>query len=344
MPTVRQIASRAGVSKTTVSLVLNNKEGVSDELRQRVRDALYELESISLAQSTDRINLSSESKPTSVVLLHSFISSVQFFKELLQGIQAAADRYQIQLRLVSMNAVEHETLGSHLYFADPHLKPDGVLVIAAGKYELLIGQLRKLQIPYVLVGGPSFDDSINMVTPNEVDAGYCATRYLLDLGHRAIAFVSAHLTSRYPLDRLKGYKMALQEKGIEPQEQWVAVGHQAAPLQRILNDCPEVTAVIFANQAIAMTGLPAIQAAGYSIPDQLSVIVIDDTSDVRLFTPPLTTVTFPLYQEGFWSVRMLVDMIHDPEIENFQIMFRVKVVERESCAPPHSQPIGQPMK
>jgi DNA-binding LacI/PurR family transcriptional regulator len=152
------------------------------------------------------------------------------------------------------------------------------------------------------------------------------------------------LTSRYPLDRLKGYKMALQEKGIEPQEQWVAVGHQAAPLQRILNDCPEVTAVIFANQAIAMTGLPAIQAAGYSIPDQLSVIVIDDTSDVRLFTPPLTTVTFPLYQEGFWSVRMLVDMIHDPEIENFQIMFRVKVVERESCAPPHSQPIGQPMK
>lgn len=334
MPTVREIASRAGVSKTTVSLVLNNKDGVSDELRQRVRDTLREMDSQTNGKILPTRETQPEGGPLSIALLHSSgMEATQFFRDILQGIQAAVDRYQAQLRLISLSS-ENQDLSKHLYFKDRQLRPDGILMVESRFADIAFPQLQKLRVPAAVVGSPSDNLSVPSTIPNEIDEGYRATRYLLEMGHRDIGFVFARLQARYAHERLQGYKQALQDYGVEPLDRWIEVSETDSAVRRILANSPEITALMFSNQAAARVGLPVIQAMGYAIPERLSVIMFDETDEAPHHDPPLTTVAYPLYQEGYWAVRMLLDLLREPEMTHFQITFRAKIIERASCAPP----------
>jgi DNA-binding LacI/PurR family transcriptional regulator len=334
MPTVREIASRAGVSKTTVSLVLNNRDGVSDALRQRVRDALREMENQANGKTLSIRELQPEGGPLSIGLLHSSgMEATQFFRDILQGIQAAVDRYQAQLRLISFSS-ENQDLTKHLYFKDETLRPDGILMVESRFADLAFPQLQKLGVPTALVGSPSYNLAIAATAPNEIDEGCRAARYLLEMGHRNIGFVFARLQARYAHERLQGYKQALQEYGIEPPDRWIAVSEDDSAVRRVLADSPEITAILLSNQAAARVSLPAVHKIGYGIPERLSVLVFDDTDEARAHDPPLTTVAYPLFEEGFWAVRMLLDLLREPQMEHFHITFRAKIIERASCAPP----------
>ncbi len=336
MPTVREIASRAGVSKTTVSLVLNNKDGVSDVLRQRVHNALREFDDHTNGKTSNARELQSEGGPLSIALLHSSgMEATQFFRDILQGIQAAVDRYQAQLRLISF-ASENQDITKHLYFKDDTLRPDGILMVEARFADLAFPQLQKLHVPTAMVGSPSYNLAMPAAIPNEIDEGYRATRYLLEMGHRNIGFVFARLQARYAKERLQGYQQALQEFGVEPLDRWIAVGETDSVARSVLTRSPEITAIMFSNQAAARVGLPVIQAMGYAIPERLSVLVFDETDEAPTYNPPLTTVAYPLHLEGFWAVRMLLDLLREPQMENFQVTFRAKIIERASCAPPLS--------
>jgi len=119
-------------------------------------------------------------------------------------------------------------------------------------------------------------------------------------------------------------------------ERWVALGKGGEAAETILINAPEVTAVIFINDAYAMEGLPVFQAAGRVIPDDLSVISFDDTQDARTFDPPLTSISYPRYQEGLWSVKTLVEHIRQPLMKSCRIVFKASLVKRDSCVPPKS--------
>jgi LacI family transcriptional regulator len=334
MPTVREIATRAGVSKTTVSLVLNNKDGVSEALRQRVRDALRDLDSQTNGKTLSIRELQPESGPLSIGLLHSSgMEATQFFRDILQGIQAAVDRYQAQLRLISF-ASESQDLTKHLYFKEDSLRPDGILMVESNFADLAFPQLQKLNVPAALVGSPSYNPAIPATVPNEINEGYRATRYLLELGHRHIGFVFARLQARYAHERLEGYRQALREFGVEPLDRWIGAGPDDTPTRRLLAESQDITALLFSNHAGARVGLPVLEELGYAIPERLSVMVFDDMDEAKAHHPPLTTVAYPLFQEGYWAVRMLLDMLREPEMEHFQITFRAKIIERASCAPP----------
>jgi DNA-binding LacI/PurR family transcriptional regulator len=161
-----------------------------------------------------------------------------------------------------------------------------------------------------------------------------ATNYLVDLGHRAIAFLGGECDYGYTRDRLEGYRRALQARGIACVDRWVALGAGDAAIKRVLDTSPEVTAAIFVNDAYAMEGLPALRPAGHCIPHDLSVISFDDTEEARRFDPPLTSVSYPRYQEGFWSVKVLVERLREPLMQSCRLVFRASLIKRESCGPP----------
>jgi len=334
MPTVREIASRAGVSKTTVSLVLNNKDGVSDELRQRVRSALRELDSQTNGKTANSREIQPEGGPLSIALLHtSGMEATQFLRNILQGIQAAVDRYQAQLRIISISSENHD-LTKHLYFKDDKLRPDGVLMVEALFADLAFSQLQNLGVPAALVGSPSYNAAISSAIPDEIDEGYRATRYLLEMGHRNIGFVFARLQARYAKERLQGYKLALQEFGIEPPQRWIGVSADDTAIRQVLSSSPEITAIMFSNQAGAGVSLPVIHSMGYAIPERLSVLIFDEIDEAPTYNPPLTTIAYPLFDEGYWAVRMLLDLLRESQMKHFHITFRAKIIERASCAPP----------
>jgi LacI family transcriptional regulator len=347
MPTVSEIAKHTGVSKSTVSLVLNNKPGASTEMRQRVMEAVGQLrareEAQSMAQAmpnsrTTAGTYPADNGPLSVVVLHpSILRSSQVFSELLQGIQAGAHQYQLQLRLAANEPHLPQDHITRLYFSDPNLRPNGVLVIGARFEEPLLDEARKLGIPCVLVGRQADDAHVSAVGQNEETIAFEAANYLLDLGHRAIAFLGGERDYSYTHSRIAGYRRALQSHGIDSLERWVALGAGDVAAQKVLDDSPEITAAIFVNDAYAMEGLPLFQAAGRSIPGDLSVISFDDTEEARTFDPPLTSVSYPRYQEGFWSVKVLVERLRQPLMQSCQVVFRASLIERESCVPPRKR-------
>jgi DNA-binding LacI/PurR family transcriptional regulator len=339
MPTVREIAELAQVSKSTVSLVLNNKAGVSETMRRRVLEAAEQLrEREGAANPRSRAQPSTDnSHPISVVLLHPYIlRSSQVFSEFLQGLEAGASLYQIQLRLAAKEDDLRSDHITHLYFSDPDLLPDGVLVIGARLEEPLLNQVHALGIPCVLVGRQSVDPRFSAVGRGEEAAACQATQHLLDLGHKNIAFVGGDPAYSYTNGRLSGYQAAFRERDIAILERWIALGDGQTAATQILDRAPEVTAALVVNDAYAMEALPVFEAAGLNVPDDLSVISFDDTVAAQDFSPPLTSVSFARYEEGFWSVKVLVDHIRQPLMQHCQIVFRASLIERASCAPPRT--------
>lgn len=344
MPTVGQIAKHAGVAKSTVSLVLNNKSGVSEGMRHRVLEAMNQLRVTEQAQSLAALSTNTDAAPIaqkagpeslSVVVLHpAILRSSQVFSELLQGIQAGAATHQIQLRLATNEPDLPEDHITRLYLSDPSLRPSGVLIIGARRNEPLIDEARELGIPCVLVGRQSPDLTLGAVGRDEEEVTFQATNYLLELGHRAVAFVGGDEAYSYTHSRLKGYQRALKQRNVHTLERWIALGDGKAAAERVLAASPEITAAIFVNDAYAMEGLPVFQAAGRVIPDDLSVISFDDTQEARSFHPPLTSVSYPRFQEGLWSVKVLVDHIRQPLMKSCQVIFRASLIKRDSCASP----------
>ena len=338
MPSVSKIAQYAGVSKSTVSLVLNNKSGVSEHKRQQVLNAVNELrtqEESSMAAFQGDAILPNNHEPLSVVVFHpAILESNQVYSEFLQGIQAGADIYQIQLRFATNESNASHGHISHLYMTDPALRPDGLLIMGARQNEPLAEEAQIQDIPYLLISRQAPDPATTAVGWNEAAAAQKATDHLLDLGHQAIAFVGGDEIYSYTCGRLQGYQLALQARGIVPNPGWVALGSGQVAAEQILATSPEITAALFVNDTHAIAGLPVFKRAGRSIPNDLSIVSFDDTEEACLFDPPLTSIHFPRYQTGLWAVRALVEQIRNPAMESLQIIFKSSLTKRKSCASP----------
>lgn len=346
MATVREIANLAGVSKSTVSLVLNNKPGVSEEKRRRVLAAQRELMARSPVKVSDTEHLPVRSDPNghgqkrvgdalSIVVLHPpVLRSSYVFSEVLQGIQSAAETYNVQLRLVANSPTDADQHVSRLYFTDPALRPDGVLLFGAQQYEPMLEVAEQANIPCVVLGRDTSRYDVSGLGRNEYHHAYEATTYLITLGHRAIAFLGGDSAYDYLHTRQAGYRQALADHHIALEDGWIQMGTGDAATAQVLATAPRVTALMYINDVCAAEGLPLVEAAGLAVPDDLSVLSFDDTTFAQTYTPPLTSVSYRRYEEGQWGVKMLVDQIRYPYLERVQVIFRAGLVERGSCCPP----------
>lgn len=342
MPTVREIADLAGVSTSTVSLVLNNKPGVSPDMRRVVLNARDQLRHTK--KSVTPLSVASASSkpprnsfPLSIVVLHPpVLQSSYVFSEVMRGIQTAAQTYNLQLRLITNDptTVVTERHVSHLYLNDPNLRPDGVIVFGAQRHEPLLDAAHSLNIPCVVLGRQASNYAVSGIGRDEQHHAYQLTHYLTELGHRAIGFLGGEQVYDYWHTRLLGYTQALQDVGVDVEEAWVRPGGGDSATHTLLRDAPEVTAVIYVNDTCAAAGLPLIAQAGLSIPRDLSVVSFDDTEIAREYDPPITSISYRRFEEGQWAVKMLVDQIQSPYLERVQAIFTAELIVRESCAPP----------
>jgi len=333
MATVREIAAYAGVSKSTVSLVLNNKSGVSEAMRQRVFDAVEALnEGQSRAQPLPPLH---SQKALSILVLHPPTLDDEVFTEYLQGIWAEAARHNLHLRLA---ANEPNLPGNHitnLVFSDPSLRPDGVIILGAKSKEPLMAKTTALGLPCVSVHREKSHPGISTVGVDEAAIAAEATQHLLELGHRAIAFMGGDPGYDYVHGRLRGYRLALAGQGTEIPANWIWLGFNQGDMEALLSQSPEVTALVCMNDTYALDyAIPALQARGCKIPDDFSIVGFDNLQAARIFDPPLTSVSYPRYQESVRAVEVLVERIDNPMLASQHIVFRAKLHKRASSAPP----------
>ncbi|WP_246099353.1 LacI family DNA-binding transcriptional regulator [Methylibium rhizosphaerae] len=305
--TVIDVARVAGVSASTVSRILNGTARVADSKRAAVEEAIRRLDF--------RPNLSARSlkmgTTMTVGILAQDIES-PFFTRAMRGIEEGLADSGYAPIIVSghWNAVE-EAQRIRLLMAR---RIDGLVILTGHLADEQIAEFARHQ-PIVVTGRKLRHDH-NLVATwlDQTEAGYLATRHLLSLGHRRIAHIAGPRDHGDAVDRLAGYNRAHEEANLKPDPALVTQGDflesgGLLAMNRLLDSGAPFTAVFAANDQMSYGARMALYRRGIRVPDDVSIVGVDDLPASAYVTPPLTTVRQPIYEIGLFAARALLHML-----------------------------------
>lgn len=330
--TLEDIARQAGVSRSTVSRVINNHPNVRDDVRKHVLDVI---------QTTGyhpnmaaRTLVSRRSGMIGLVLprgVSSFFTD-PYFPRLTQGIAQACNRYDQTLALFLVSTKEDEEKIFPRLSRTGFL--DGVLVQSGQIGDQLIDRLVDSGVPLVIVGRPLQKHDVSYIDVDNVNAAYQAVSHLLRLGYKRIGTITGTVNSAVTIDRKEGYLKALNDRGRDVEESLIVEGDFSEnggyyAMKHLLAAGPD--AVFAASDSMAIGAMRAVREAGLRIPDDIALVGFDD---LQLATPTdisLTTVRQPVYQFGFIAVEILIDLINNGVQPPRRVIMETELIIRDSC-------------
>jgi LacI family transcriptional regulator len=330
--TIIDVAREAGVSYATVSRVVNNKNSIVPDKRARVLAAMERLGYVPNMQAR---KLAGGRSQVVGLVLHDVWNS--YAVEIMRGVdeELAAAEYDLLLytsrRRATIETAHVATLTQGL--------AEGVLLLLPRDLGAYVDSLQQRHFPYVLVDHEGIGDIGPAVGATNRQGGFDATRYLLELGHRRIGFISGALELGCARERLDGYQAALDQHHVPFKPSLMREGDFFQPRAYAcaleLLDLPEPPTAIFAsNDVSAMGVMEAARDRGLRVPDDLSVVGFDDIPQADHMQPALTTVRQPLEEMGRVAARLLLAMIRDPERPPERVELPTELIVRASGAPP----------
>lgn len=328
--TIRDVARASGVSYATVSRVLSGYEFVKETTRKRVMEAVEDLGYVanlsarSLAGGRSRI----------IGLLVPNLDN-GYVGAITQGIDQELARANYDLMLYTSH--RHPSKESFYVGAIANGLTDGLLLVAPLVPTTYLDALREQNFPYVLIDQADATENSNVVEATNWQGAYEATRYLSQLGHRRIAFVTGSLVVRSAVDRLLGYKAALADCDIPIREELIIKGdYQQQSAYEVTKHLlqhvdPAPTAILASNDLSAFGAMDAARECGLNIPDGVSIIGFDDVPQASFVYPKLTTVRQPLELMGQVAVKLLLEQIEDPNRPPQKIALATQLVIRDSA-------------
>ncbi|NOY78930.1 MAG: LacI family transcriptional regulator [Calditrichaeota bacterium] len=330
--TIKEVAERAGVSQSTVSLVLNHKKSVRESTRKKVLQVIEEMDFH--PQRSARTLASKRTGNIGFVIsdIH-FTRAEPFYTRIFLGCEFEARHFDYYILLTSVGeAFSRKNLPRFLKEGNV----DGV--IAAGSMnDKWLYEMRKMGIPVVLIDYYPPRLKWPCVLIDNIEGGREAVRYLLELGHEKIAFIGGSAFHPSIQGRYQGYLMAMEEHGLNGQE-WVVRdeietrvedGYNAT--KKLLMKKERPTALFAANDAMATGALKAIREKGLKVPDDISVIGFDNIEVTNHTDPPLTTMSVRMEEMGAKAVNMIHDIIDQKKSLQEKILVPVDLVKRSSC-------------
>ena len=332
MTNIYEIAKKANVSHMTVSRAFNNPELVNKKTREEIIKIADELN-----YRPSLIARSMRTKKTHYIglILPDIINP--FFPEIVRGVDDYARKNDYNVILVNTdNDYEKQTLSLYM-FIDRGI--DGIIMsgIAGGKKDKkFITKIIKRNIPAVLIDRFIPELQSSYVITNNFKAAYDATNYLIKLGHKKIGVISSPQKIKIFQDRLKGYKQALMDNNIDYRENFIAEGEESIKsgydtIKKLLTEVNNFTAIFAMCDFMAFGVYKYCQEKNIKIPDDISVISIDDIYTSALITPPLTTMAQQKYEIGFNAAKILIDSIKKDTLPKNQTILEAKLIERGSC-------------
>ncbi|WCD94252.1 LacI family DNA-binding transcriptional regulator [Streptomyces sp. HUAS 31] len=334
-PTIKTVAARAGVGRTTVSRVVNGSHLVSADARTRVLAAIKELNYV--PNSVARGLVTSRTDAVALVIPESAsrLGSEPFFAALIRGVsQALADRRtQLQLMLVRDQA-EREQLTESV----AERRVDGVLLVSVHSDDPLPAMLEEMGLPTVLAGRRDADERLSYVHADNAGGATEAVRHLLRSGRKKVATIAGPLDMDVGRSRLDGWRTAHEEDGLSAPETLVEVGDfswesGSRAMRSLLERAPDLDAVFAASDLMAIGALEELRRQKRQVPGDVAVVGFEDSPHARWTNPPLTTVRQPVEELGSTMVRILAD-ITEAGAERQQLMLPTELVVRESSGGP----------
>lgn len=330
--TIHDVGRLAGVSRSTVSRVLNGKGEVDPETAKEVWHAVKQL---NYQPNTSARALVRQRTDTIGVLLADV--SNPFYEKIIKGIEAAASARGLSVAFYN----SYEDLAGHREIIASALdgsKVDGLIVVGshlADKSTLLEMAGRGLTLS--LVERIFADPRIPCVAVDNKSGAEMAVEHLLRLGHKRIGLITGNLHYQTAIDRLDGYKEALTRHGMAVEDELIAFGdyqHKGAydAMKHLLSLPNRPTAVFACNDMMAIGAIQAIGEAGLSIPEDMAVVGYDDITFASMVHPQLTTIRQPLYEMGTLAAEGLIERINKgKKAEEFKKILPVELVIRRSC-------------
>jgi LacI family transcriptional regulator len=327
---LEQIGRRAGVSRSTVSRVINGAENVSDDARERVLAVIaetgYRPHAAARSLASSRTGLIGLIVPSAV----SELFDDPYFGRLIMGIARGANAADVTMVLL---VSEPEDEGSSIIprVVNPGLV-DGVIVTATRMNEPLLDHLIDADMPFISVGRPDVDE-ITSIDADNFGGARAAAEHLVALGRHRLALIAAPSWSTAGIDRRAGFLEGVAAAGLAVEGRvregdWTQDSGQAA-MTELLESRPN--GVFVASDRMAAGALRAISAAGLRCPQDVAVVSFDGLIPPNQTTPSLTTVAQPVLEVGDQAVRLLCEVIEDDAVAGRHVVLPTELIVRRSC-------------
>ena len=328
MATIYEVSRLAGVSLATVSRVINDSGRVSEKTRKKV---LAAMEQLHYRPNTIAQSLASNRSNCVGVLVSELHGP--FFGAMLTAIEESlrsAHKFVIFAAGHSDKASEREGIR---FLVSRNC--DALILHAESISDKYLLEHREAPTPFVLINRSVPGMSENCITLNNERGGYLASRYLLQMGHREIAYVSGPLSWGDAQDRLAGHRRALAEFSVDFDERLLIEGdyHEAGgsnALNRLLDQEIPFSAVACANDEMAVGAMTVARDRGLSIPGDLSFVGFDNAPMSRYIFPKLSTIDYPISDMSRMAVRWVLKNVYQEEGAEIQHVFEPSLLVRDS--------------
>ncbi|OZB90627.1 LacI family DNA-binding transcriptional regulator [Paenibacillus sp. XY044] len=332
MATIKDVAKLANVSTTVVSKALNGYTDVSEETRKKVLKAVEEL---NYSPNMLAKNLKQKVTKSIALIFSNFEGSsgkdgVLF--QMMTGIFEAASHYNYEVLLYTRNLSEQQDK-SYWQFCKEH-KVSGAVITGLKTTDPYFLEIVDSDFPCVVIDADITGSHTSSVMTDNVGGARAAIQHLVDLGHRRIGMVNGHNFAVVSNERLKGYRQALKANGIEFDPALVVNGDYTEEYaydsaKSYLQEHPDVTAVFFASDLMAIGFMNRCRELNVRIPEQLSVIGFDDIVLSSYTSPKLTTVRQDFKRMAFTAFEQVIHLLeHSGTGRHLKIPFHV--VDRET--------------
>ncbi|MBF4692695.1 LacI family DNA-binding transcriptional regulator [Fusibacter ferrireducens] len=324
--TINEIAKKAGVSKATVSRVLNNSKPVNESLRKRV---LQVIEETNFRPNALARGLSLQKTRVIGVIIPDLSNPV--FSRIIAGIESYTRAHDYSL-MITATDYDISTEIKHInLFRDKGV--EGLILLTDDVNQKLSEVLGDFSKPIIMIGSDCDLEKIPVIKIDNMKAAYEATQYLINLNHKRIAMIRGPLTDRFSGNlRFEGYKKALVESGIYDEnlvkEGKYSFEHGYQTMTHLLAGSKIPTAIFCANDVMAVGALKCALDNDLNVPEELSIMGFDDIEIAKIYTPSLSSVHQPFEAKGERAIAKLIHMIESEADETIsECAFEDEVLE-----------------
>lgn len=329
--TLEEIGKLAGVSRATVSRVVNDYPHIRQEVRERV---LKVIEETGYQPNRAARSLASNESNTIGLVIPSIVNQVftdPYYPRLTQGIAQACNENGYILSLFLFHTPEAEKMAARRIIGNSLL--DGIIITADILDDPIVPDLLAANVPFVQVGRPQYPDRVSYADSDNIYGGELATTHLINLGYRRIGQIATGRNTA-GIDREIGYRRALEAHNVPLDETLIAYGDFSREsgydaMQQLLPHHPD--AVFIQSDTMALGALRALREAGLTVPEDIAIVGFDDLPPATMAEPPLTTVRQPILETGMQVVELLLDILRNGATTPTSRILPVELVIRESC-------------
>jgi LacI family transcriptional regulator/LacI family purine nucleotide synthesis repressor len=336
---ILDVAVRAGVSKSTVSRVLNNQPHVNSATREKVHQAIREMDFQPNAHARSIVSGRTQTVGLLVPNLHS-----PFYVEIVEGIVDEISSREYGLLLYKSEGKDERLLKRVLHRGTI----DGIIAITPRFKEQSFIDAFGREVPFLLINHRNTEIDAPYVCFDNFAGGVMAGKFLADLGHRRIACFTGRLENPSTRDRFEGFRQALASAGLSLEDPWLRVKglHYEDSVDKCIREWMRrgrlPTAVFAYSDLTALEVIAVLREGGLSVPDDVSVLGFDDIRMARYSRPPLTTISQSMEVIGRSGAGMLLRMIEGEPENPKTLTIEPRMVVRDSCGEPTGAGCSRP--